>query len=124
MNLKVVDILVEEGMSPEDARKVIDCFETADAYGVSSHGMAIFDSHLARIKRGGYNLTPDFRVIRETASFAVIDGDNAIDRLQQAIVWNMLLDIQNKSGYLLFLLRITIHLVLLSIIHLKRQNRE
>ncbi len=78
MNLKVVDILVEEGMSPEDARKVIDCFETADAYGVSSHGMAVFQSHLDRIKRGGYNLTPNFKTIRETASFAVIDGDNAI----------------------------------------------
>lgn len=70
--------LLAEGVPIADANRFIDCFETADAYGVSSHGMAIFQSHLDRIKRGGYNLKPQFKVIKETSAFAVIDGDNAM----------------------------------------------
>lgn len=70
--------LIAEGVSAIDAEKLIDCFETADIYGVSSHGMAIFQSHLDRIKRGGYNLHPEFKVLKETDSFAIIDGDNAM----------------------------------------------
>ncbi len=78
MSNDFVSLLTAEGMPIDDATVVVDCFETADAYGVKSHGMAIFQSHLDRIKRGGYNLTPDFKIVRETASFAVIDGDNAM----------------------------------------------
>ncbi len=73
-----IESLIKEGMPKKDAKVVIDCFMTADAYGVSSHGMAILSSHLDRIKRGGYNLTPKFKIIRETPSFAVIDGENAM----------------------------------------------
>lgn len=73
-----VSLLVRWGLPQEHADIVIDCFTTADDYGVTTHGMAVFQSHLDRIKRGGYNLTPNFKTIRETASFAVIDGDNAI----------------------------------------------
>ena len=69
---------VNEGMPNEDAETVIDCFMTADEYGVSSHGMAIFNSHLERIIRGGYNLTPNFKIVRDSPAFAVIDGDNAM----------------------------------------------
>lgn len=69
---------VNEGMPTEDAETVIDCFMTADEYGVSSHGMAIFNSHLERIRRGGYNLTPNFKIVRDSPAFAVIDGDNAM----------------------------------------------
>lgn len=69
---------VNEGMPTEDAETVIDCFMTADGYGVSSHGMAIFNSHLERIRRGGYNLTPNFKIVRDSPAFAVIDGDNAM----------------------------------------------
>lgn len=69
---------VKEGMPTEDAETVIDCFMTADEYGVSSHGMAIFNSHLERIRRGGYNLTPNFKIVRDSPAFAVIDGDNAM----------------------------------------------
>jgi LDH2 family malate/lactate/ureidoglycolate dehydrogenase len=57
---------------------VADCFSTADSYGVTTHGGAILPSHIQRIQRGGYNLSPTFKVIRETAAFAVIDGDNAM----------------------------------------------
>lgn len=70
--------LIENRVSAHDAEIVADCLVTADLYGVTTHGTAILPSHIQRIERGGYNLTPDIKVVKETAAFAVIDGDNAI----------------------------------------------
>ena len=69
--------LIEKGLDASQAETVADCFATADMYGVTSHGLAILPSHIQRIERGGYNLHPDIRVMKETAAFAVVDGDNS-----------------------------------------------
>lgn len=75
---EVIFTLTEKGVQASHAETVADCFVTADEYGVTSHGTAILPSHIQRIERGGYNLSPEFKVIKETAAFAVIDGDNAM----------------------------------------------
>ena len=74
---QIVELLFENGVKKEDAEMVADCFATADVFGVTTHGISILPSHIDRIKRGGYNLSPDLKIIKETAAFAVIDGDNA-----------------------------------------------
>lgn len=75
---EVLTSLMENGVSKSHAEIVADCFVTADEYGVTSHGTAILPSHIQRIQRGGYNLNADIKVIKETAAFAVIDGDNSM----------------------------------------------
>lgn len=75
---EVISALTEKGVPASHAKTVADCLVTADEYGVTSHGTAILPSHIQRIERGGYNLAPNFKVIKETAAFAVIDGDNAM----------------------------------------------
>lgn len=74
----VYNKLIEVNVPKSQAIIVSDALATADLYGVTTHGSRILSSHLDRVKRGGYNLTPDFVVLRETAAFAVIDGDNAM----------------------------------------------
>ena len=75
---KAKQMFIENGLDSNQSEIVADCMATADLYGVTTHGCAILPAHISRMQRGGYNLTPDFKVIRETFSFAVIDGDNAI----------------------------------------------
>ncbi len=75
---QIAESLIENGVNKKQAEVVADCFYTADLYGVTSHGAAILPSHIDRIKQGGYNLTSSFKVIRETAAFALIDGDNSM----------------------------------------------
>lgn len=70
--------LTESGVPSKQALTAADVMATADLYGVTSHGAECLDSHIKRIKRGGYNLSPDFRVIRESSAFALIDGDNSL----------------------------------------------
>jgi LDH2 family malate/lactate/ureidoglycolate dehydrogenase len=74
----IIKELTQNAVPQDQAEIVADCFSTADSYGVTTHGGAILPSHIQRIQRGGYNLSPTFKVIRETAAFAVIDGDNAM----------------------------------------------
>lgn len=70
--------LVAAGVRPQEARIVAECFVTADLFGVSTHGTAILPAHIERIIRGGYNLHPEFRILRQGGAFAVIDADNAM----------------------------------------------
>lgn len=74
---QAVAVLQKNGLSEHQAQIVADCMATSDLYGVTSHGLGMLDSHVDRIKKGGYNLNPDMKVIKETPSFAIIDGDNA-----------------------------------------------
>lgn len=75
---ELTEQLVAAGVPSAQACTMADCLATADAYGVTSHGSRMLDAHLDKIRRGGYNLTPNIAVMRETAAFAVIDGDNAL----------------------------------------------
>ena len=73
----IAEQLCKNGLSSEQAGIVADCFATADVFGVTTHGASILPSHIDRIKRGGYNLSPNLTVVKETVAFAVVDGDNA-----------------------------------------------
>ena len=75
---KSLEALINSGLDSSQAEIVADCFATADLYGVTSHGCAMIPAHIGRIERGGYNLSPEFKIIRETSAFAVIDGDNSM----------------------------------------------
>ena len=72
--------LLEVGVPNNQAEVVADCFATADEYGVTSHGINVLQSHIDKVFKpsGGYNLSPSLEIIRETPSFAVIDGDNGM----------------------------------------------
>lgn len=90
--------LVAKGVDENHAETVADCFVTADEYGVTSHGTAILQSHIDRIERGGYNLSPHIRVIKETAAFAVVDGDNAIGPVSAKFCLDYALEKCRDSG--------------------------
>ena len=74
----IVKKLVSAGVPHHHAEVVADCMYEADIHGVTSHGARILPSHLQKIKSGGYNLSPNFRTLRESPAFAVVDGDNAL----------------------------------------------
>ena len=71
---------------------------TADEYGVTSHGTAILPAHIQRIQRGGYNLAPNICVLRETAAFAVIDGDNAMGPVSATFCLDYAVEKCKESG--------------------------
>ena len=95
---RVKALLTEKGVKENHAETVADCFVTADMYGVTSHGAAILPAHIGRIERGGYNLDPKFNVIRETAAFAIIDGDNSMGPVCADYCMNYAVEKSHESG--------------------------
>ena len=96
--IDVKHVLTNLGVNSSHAEIVADCLVTADEYGVTSHGTAILPAHIQRIQRGGYNLAPDIRVLRETAAFAVIDGDNAMGPVSAKFCLDYAMEKCKESG--------------------------
>lgn len=93
-----IKVLTDHGVSQAHAETVADCLVTADLYGVTSHGTAILPSHIQRIERGGYNLTPDIKIIKETAAFALVDGDNSMGPVSAAFCMDYAVEKCRSSG--------------------------
>ena len=71
-------IFLRNGLSDADAGTVADNLVDANIRGVHSHGVLRTVNYVDRIKAGGTNPHPDIRIVSETPSSAVIDGDNGM----------------------------------------------
>jgi LDH2 family malate/lactate/ureidoglycolate dehydrogenase len=72
------NLLIANKLPNEQAEIVADCIVESDVCGVNTHGVAVLPAHIRRLRGGGYNISPNFKVLRENVSFAVIDSDNSI----------------------------------------------
>lgn len=77
---------------------IADCLATADLYGVTSHGISTLEGHVKRLSLGSYNLNPEFKVLRSSPSFAVIDGDNAVGAVSATHCINYAIENAKKVG--------------------------
>lgn len=68
-------ILQAAGCSEKEARKAANILLSADLRGVDSHGVARLSGYIRLIDKGRVNVTPTIKVVHETPSTGVIDGD-------------------------------------------------
>ncbi|MFZ0281191.1 MAG: Ldh family oxidoreductase, partial [Bacteroidales bacterium] len=66
------------GCSEGDSSIIADVFLAAELRGHASHGMIRIKDYYELWKAGRINVTPQLRVVHETPSTAVVDGDNAV----------------------------------------------
>jgi len=76
-----VELLEKVQVPPADARAIIDNLVAADLRGVESHGVVRLPIYLQRLEAGATNPRPRIKVVRETPTTAVIDGDNGMGQL-------------------------------------------
>ena len=69
---------IEAGCSYSDAEYIAQSLTEAEACGISSHGLRMVQSHLNRIYAGGYNISNNIVVEKESPSFSLINCNNAI----------------------------------------------
>lgn len=72
------EVFEKMGCSPEDAKMATDVFIAAELRGYSSHGMIRIKDYFQLWQAGRINIKPDVRVVHESPSTAVVDGDGAI----------------------------------------------
>jgi L-2-hydroxycarboxylate dehydrogenase (NAD+) len=68
-------LFIKAGATGADAKIAARALVAADLRGIDSHGVARLSGYLRLQEAGRANLKPDIRVIHETPSTAVIDGD-------------------------------------------------
>lgn len=73
-----VEVLLHVGVAKDEATMIIDNLVTADMRGVDSHGVVRLPIYVKRIEAGVINPRPSVRIVRETATSAVVNGDNGL----------------------------------------------
>jgi LDH2 family malate/lactate/ureidoglycolate dehydrogenase len=77
----VAVVLGRLGVPHDDAVLIASALVEADLRGVESHGVVRFPIYVERIAAGAVNPRPRTRVLRESATSAVFDGDNGLGHL-------------------------------------------
>lgn len=95
---EILDRLKKYGIPDVQAEIISDVMATADMYGVTTHGSSVLDSHIERVKLGSYNLSPTFKIIRQTDTFATIDGDNAFGFVSANYCMQFAIERAKKNG--------------------------
>lgn len=71
-------ILEKIGCPPSDARLAAEVLLSADLRGVDSHGVARLSGYVRLWEKERINATPNVRIVHETPSTAVVDGDSGL----------------------------------------------
>ncbi|KAA2240458.1 Ldh family oxidoreductase [Chitinophaga agrisoli] len=72
------EVFIRMGCSLEHADKASEVLLSADLRGVDSHGVARLTGYVRLWEAGRINATPDIRIVHETPSTAVVDGDGGL----------------------------------------------
>ncbi len=71
-------ILQAAGSSEKEARKGAEVLMSADLRGVDSHGVARLSGYIRLIDKDRVNTSPNVKVVHETPSTGVVDGDGGL----------------------------------------------
>lgn len=91
-------VLQAAGCSEKDARLASEVLISADLRGVDSHGVARLIGYVRLIDKGRVNTTPQTKIIHETPSTAVLDGDSGLGLVVGPEAMKIAIDKAKKVG--------------------------
>lgn len=91
-------LLRKIGCPEEQAETAADVLLSADLRGVDSHGVARLSGYVRLWEKGRINLTPEIKVIHETPSTAVIDGDAGLGLVVAPFAMKVAMDKAKNVG--------------------------
>lgn len=94
----VIAALMKLEVPEEDARVTAEVLVESDLRGIESHGVARFFLYVWRLKAGLINAHPEIKVVKETASTALIDGDDGLGQVVSTFAMNKCIELAEKSG--------------------------
>jgi L-2-hydroxycarboxylate dehydrogenase (NAD+) len=91
-------VFMKMGCSESDSIVIADVFMAAEARGIPSHGMLRIRDYYELWKAGRVNVKPNVRVVHESPSTAVIDGDRAVGMVPAGKSMEMAISKAENSG--------------------------
>lgn len=86
------------GCNKPDASLAAEVLLSADLRGVDSHGVARLSGYLRLYEKGRVNSKPNFRVVHETPSTAVLDADGALGLVSAPYAMELAMQKAEKVG--------------------------
>jgi len=86
------------GCSTRDARLAADVLINADLRGVDSHGVARLAGYVRLFDHGRLNPKPEIKIIHQTPSTAVIDGDKGLGLVVAPFAMKIAMKKAQKAG--------------------------
>lgn len=86
------------GSSAAQSEIVADHLTLAEMRGLASHGLSRIPFYTRKLRAGGYNAQPNFTVLRETPSTALLDADNAIGLVSGTFAMQLCIEKARNTG--------------------------
>ena len=86
------------GCSSADSSTAAKALLSADLRGIDSHGVARLTGYVRLWEAKRANATPDIRIIHETASTAVVDGDSGLGLVVAPFAMEVAIEKAKKVG--------------------------
>ncbi|HEU4342673.1 MAG TPA: Ldh family oxidoreductase [Candidatus Binatia bacterium] len=94
----VARALTAVGLRAPDAERVARLMILADLRGSDGHGIFRLPQYVRRIRAGGTNVRPNIRVVQETDSTALVDGDNGMGHLVMQFAAKVAIEKAQRAG--------------------------
>jgi L-2-hydroxycarboxylate dehydrogenase (NAD+) len=78
LQLFTMEALARCGVSEAEAQTAAGVLLASDRRGIWSHGVARLENYVTMLQAGRINPRPKLRIVRETMSTALVDGDNGL----------------------------------------------
>lgn len=91
-------ILMQIGCPEKDAHLAADVLLSADLRGVDSHGVARLSGYVRLWEKGRINPTPQIKIVHETPSTAVVDGDGGLGLVVAPYAMQVAIDKAKNAG--------------------------
>jgi L-2-hydroxycarboxylate dehydrogenase (NAD+) len=92
------DVFMKMGCSGHDSEIIAEVFLAAELRDHASHGMLRIKDYYELWKAGRVNVHPDIRIIHESPSTAVVDGDNAVGMVAAKRSMEIAVEKAQKAG--------------------------
>ncbi len=92
------NVFAKMGCSEEHSEIIADVFIAAELRGHSSHGMIRIKDYYELWKSGRINVDPHVKIVHESPSTAVVDGDNAVGMVAARKSMEIAIEKAKKTG--------------------------
>ena len=95
------NVFKKMGCPAEDAQLATDVFMAAELRGLPSHGMIRIKDYFELWQAKRINVRPNIRIVHESPSTAVVDGDGAIGMIAASKSMQIAIDKAETAGAIL-----------------------
>ncbi|AEE15039.1 Malate dehydrogenase [Thermodesulfobium narugense DSM 14796] len=91
-------VLKKTSMPESDAKTTATILVKADLRGIETHGLARLPIYVERIKKGGINPKPNFKILKETSATSLIDADSAMGQVAGQFAMSKAIEKANQTS--------------------------